>query len=193
LRGEVLSQRLERLPESNWLRHRDQPLATASFQQECRISIPQGVNKATALLLLEFPGDVYLPSRCSCNVNGQPVSLAESSSVGHIGYNAAGPNTPWRDIAPYLSQWTWYMCELGPGVANVTFSGALPHERCRTGLWAWTDWDLSEHAVPAGVACPEPAMPQYQERRIRQSICLVRPCAPQSPPPIDREWNRTRG
>jgi hypothetical protein len=191
LRGEILSRRLERLPESNWLRHRDQPLATASFQQECRISVPQGASKATALLLLEFPGEAHLPSKCSCIVNGQTASLAESSSAGHIGYHVAGPATPWRDIAPYLSQWTWYLCELGPGTANVTFSGMLPYERCRMGLWAWADWDLTDYAVPAAVTCPEPAMPQYQERRKRQSICLVSPGAPQGPPPIDREWKST--
>ena len=186
--GEVLSQRLERLPESNWLRLGERPLATAPFQQECRISVPQEASRATVLLLLEFPGNTHLPSTCSCTVNGQGVRLAESSSEGHVGADVAGPKTPWRDLAPYISQWTWYLCEVGPGTANVTFSGTLPHERCRIGLWVWTDRDLTDRTVPSGVTCPEPEMPQHHDRRVRQGICLLRPAAPQGPPPADHEW-----
>jgi len=188
LGGEILSQRLERLPESDWLRFGDRRLATASFQQECRISVPEEASRATALLLLEFPGEAHLPSTCSCTVNGKTIRLTESSSDSHVGSNGAGPATPWRDLVPYLSQWTWYVGELGPGTATVSFNGALPYERCRIGLWVWAEGDLANRRVPAGVTCPEPEIPQYQEHRVRQSICLVSPAAPQGHPSPERGW-----
>ena len=55
-RGEVLTQKIDRLPETNWLRQGDKPLPTASFELASEVSIPEGAIKGKALLLLEFPG-----------------------------------------------------------------------------------------------------------------------------------------
>ena len=174
-RGEVRTQKIERLPEAQWLRQADKPLPTASFEVESEIAIPEGASKGKALLLLEFPGKEHLPSTCSCQVNGRAVALQESSSEGHIGYDMVTPVCPWKDLLPYISRWTWYVCELESGSAMVKFAGRHPHERCKIGLWVWADWDLTPQSVPVSIECPEPAMPQHQGHLKRRGICLLQP------------------
>ena len=177
-RGEVLTQKIERLPEVQWLLHADKPLPTASFELESEISVPEGATRGKVLLLLEFPGKEHLPSSCTCQVNGRAVALQESSSEGHIGYDMVTPECPWKDLLPYISRWTWYVCELESGSTRVKFTGMLPHERCKIGLWVWADWDLMPESVPISVECPEPAMPQHQGHLKRRGICVLPPGTP---------------
>jgi hypothetical protein len=177
-RGEVLTQKIERLPEAQWLRQADKPLPTASFELESEISIPEGATKGKALLLLEFPGKEHLPNTCSGQVNGRAVALQESSSAGHIGYDMVTPECPWRDLLPYISHWTWYVCELESGSTRVKFSGQFPCERCKIGLWVWADWDLMPQSVPVSIECPEPAMPQHQGHLKRRGICVLQAGVP---------------
>jgi len=190
-RGEVLTQKTERLPEANWLRQGDKPLPTASFEVDSEISIPEGAIKGKALLLLEFPGEEHLPSTCSCQVNGRAVALQESSSAGHTGYNMVTSECPWRDVLPYMSHWTWYICELESGSTRVKFSGGLPYERCRIGLWAWADWDLTQQSVPVSIECPEPTMPQHQGHLKRRGICVLQPGIPHESQPTEGSWSVT--
>jgi hypothetical protein len=191
LRGEVLAQKIERLAEAQWLRQAGKPLPTASFELESEISIPEGATKGKALLLLEFPGKDHLPSTCSCLVDGRAATLQESSSEGHIGYDMVTAECPWRDLLPYISHWTWYICELESGSAKVKFSGVFPYQSCKMGLWGWADWDLTRDAVPVAIECPEPAMPQYQEHLKRRGICVLSPGIPHELQPSERRWRNT--
>jgi hypothetical protein len=190
-RGEVVAQKIDRLPETNWLRQGDKLLPTASFDLASEISIPEGAVKGKALLLLEFPGQEHLPSNCSCQINGRAVALQESSSAGHIGSNAVDPESPWRDLLPYLSHWTWYICELDRGSATVKFSGVFPYENCKVGLWVWADWDLTQLSVPISIDCPEPTMPQHHEHLKRRGICVLPPGIPHESQPSEGRWRVT--
>jgi len=187
-RGEIRSHRIDRLPERDWLRQADKLLPTASFDLETEISLPEGAVNGKALLLVEFPGDDHLPSACSCRVNGRAARLSESSSAGHIGYNSATPESPWRDLVPYLSQWTWYICELAPGANAVRFTGTFPCERGKMALWVWVDSDLTPRAVPVPVACPEPSLPQVRPHLARQSVSVLPRALPPEPIPSDGSW-----
>ena len=173
--GTVRSQAIDLLPESDWFRQGDKPVATASFELECEISVPASATRGMALLLLEFPGKEHLATNCSCQVNGRAAALRESSSAAHIGGFGGGPETVWKRLEPFASHWTWYICELVSGKAAIKFSGTFPYQRCRVGLWAWADWDLAEVAVPVSIECPEPAMPQYQANLKRHGICILPP------------------
>jgi hypothetical protein len=190
-RGEVVAQKIDRLPETNWLRQGDKLLPTASFDLASEISIPEGAVKGKALLLLEFPGQEHLPSNCSCQINGRAVALQESSSAGHIGSNAVDPESPWRDLLPYLSHWTWYICELDRGSATVKFSGVFPYQSCKVGLWVWADWDLTQLSVPISIDCPEPTMPQHHEHLKRRGICVLPPGIPHESQPSEGRWRVT--
>ncbi len=187
-RGEIITQKLDRLAESEWLRQDNKPMPTASFELESEISIPEGAAKGKALFLTQFPGKVHLPGSCSCTVNGRAVALKESSSAGHIGYDMAGPETPWRALVPFQSQWTWYTCDLESGSSKVVFSGKCPYRSSKMGLWVWTDWDLDRQSVPVSIACPEPAMPQFQAHLKRRGICVLQPGTPDEPQPTEASW-----
>jgi len=140
---------------------------------ESEIFIPEGAKGGKALLLLEFSGNDHLPSTCSCLANGREAKLQESSSAGHIGYNMVKPESPWKDLLPYMSHWTWYICELEAGTTRVKFNGVFPYADCRIGLWSWADWDLHQRSVPVSVECPEPSMPQYQPYLKRRGIRIL--------------------
>jgi hypothetical protein len=198
LRGEVLAQKIERLPEANWLRQGDRPLPTASFALESEISIPEGAAKGKVLLLLEFPGKEHLPSSCNCQVNGRAAALQESSSAasitpsgGHIGDTPVTAECPWRALLPYVSHWTWYICELESGSARVKFSGLFPDERSQIGLWVWAEWDLRSQSVAVSMQCPKPAMPPHEAHLKRRGICVLRPGAPYEPQPTEGGWTVT--
>ncbi len=193
LRGKVMSQKIEPLPQQvNWGLQGDKRLPTATFELDCEIAIPEGAVKGKALLLLEFPGKEHLSSNCTCQVNGRAVPLQESSSAGHIGSDELSPESPWRDLIPYASNWTWYIADLDSGSASVRFSGFFPNENCRMGLWAWADWDLTQQSVPVSIECPEPAMPQFQEHLKRRGICVLSPGTPCQPQPTERAWRATQ-
>ena len=188
LRGEVLSQKIDRLPQADWLRQGDKSLPTAAFELDSEIALPQDALEGKALLLLEFPGKKHLPSKCSCQINGRTVPLRESSSAGHVGSNELRPESPWRDLLPYTSNWTWYIADLDSGSATVKFTGDLPHENCKLGLWVWADWDLTQQSVLVPIECPEPAMPQLQAHLKRRGICVLSPGTPREPQPSERAW-----
>jgi hypothetical protein len=185
--GEVLSCDVSRVPESDGLRQGDKVLPTSSFELECQVSTPQEAAKGRVLLLLEFPGQEHLPSTCSCWVDGRSTPLQQSSSAGHTPESPYNPDSPWRNVLPYVSQWTWYICELEQGVGKVKFKGTYPSDKCRVGVWAWADWDLSQRSVRFEGACPEPSMPQIQEHLKRRGICLLRPELPREQP-SDGRW-----
>ena len=187
-KGEILTQKIDRLPEPVWLSQAEKLLPTASFEVQSEITIPEGAAKGKALLLLEFPGKDRLPSSCSCLVDGRAVGLQERSSAGHIDSNEVSAASPWRDILPYLGQWTWYICELESGTTKVMFSGLCPYENCRMGLWVWADFDLAQQSVPVSIACPEPAMPQNQAHLKRRGICVLKPGMPRETRPTEGRW-----
>jgi hypothetical protein len=170
--GEVLSHIVSRLPESDWLRQSDKALPTSSFELECQISIPQEAIKGRVLLLLEFPGQEHLPSSCSCWVDDRSTALQQSSSAGHTPESPYNPDSPWRNILPYVSQWSWYICELERGAGKVKFKGTYPSDKCRVGIWA----------------CPEPSMPENQEHLKRRGICLLPPELPREQQSSDGRW-----
>jgi hypothetical protein len=188
LRGELISQKVDGLAKANWLRQADKLLPSASFEMEAEISMPEGAIGGKALLLLDFPGKDHLPSTCFCRVNGRAAALNESSSEGHIGYDLVTPGCPWRDLLPYISHWTWYICELESGSTRVKFSGVFPYQSCKMGLWGWADWDLSQHSVPVAIECPKPTMPQHQEHLKRRGICVLSPGIPHESQPSDGRW-----
>ncbi len=166
---------MEKPPLVTWGHLGDKHLPTAAFELECEVVIPEGAAKGQALLLLEFPRSEHLPSTCACQVNGRAVPLQERSSAGHVGDDEFTPESPWRDLLPYTSSWTWYIVDLDSGPAEVRFNGFLPVESCKFGLWAWTDWELSRPSVSVPIECPEPAMPQCREHWKRRGICILSP------------------
>lgn len=133
-RGEVRSQEISLLPKSDWFRQSDEPLATAAFELDCGISIPAGAAGGKVLLLLECSGTEHLPTSCSCQIDGRGAALQETSSAAHIG-DIGGATSAWRRLQPYMSHWTWYICDLASGPASAKFSGMFPYGRCKMGLW----------------------------------------------------------
>jgi hypothetical protein len=174
VRGEVIAQSRARLPEDKWLRQGEKAVPTSSFELENRLSIPPGASSGKALLLLQFPGKVHLPSTCTCGVNGQATELKQSSSESKIGdYDIVSADSPYAELQPYISRWTWYMADLASGLSQVRFSGTLPDENCHLGLWVWADWDLSRESTSVELQCPEPDMPPYQEHVKRVGVRIV--------------------
>ena len=160
--GEVLSQLIRRRPESEWLVQDAKPVPTVAFEEECLVTIPDRGAEGTVLFLLEFPGHEHHPSQCSCLLNSQPVTLEERSSVGHKGAYSTTPESPWKAVMSYESEWTWYLCKVGAGTSKLRFSGACGDPHVKILAWVWANWDLKKLTVPAGITCPEPEMPQYR-------------------------------
>jgi hypothetical protein len=103
-------------------------------------------------------------------VNGKPAALEQRSSAGHTGYY--GPDSGvWKGVRAHDSQWTWYLCDVPPGMSQVRFSGTAAHAQPRIGMWAWAETEVVP--VPCGATCPEPAMPEYRPRTERQGISLL--------------------
>jgi hypothetical protein len=174
IRGEVLAHSRRKLPESEWLSDKDRRAPTIGFELECSITVPEGA-AGTALLLVEFPGRQHKPSRCSAQVNGAPAQLRHTSSAGHIGYYMPTLTSPWKDVMPYESEWSWYIGQLAPGENRVRFEGAAADTTCRFGVWAWAEWDIRARAFSVAAACPEAEMPQYRDHLERQGIRLAVP------------------
>jgi hypothetical protein len=169
--GEILSQSTRSAPEADWLKQKDKPVLTTSFELECSVTIPDGA-KGRALFLLEFPGREHRPSQCSCMMNAQPAKLEERSSAGHIGSAGASPESPWKAVIPYESEWTWYLCEVDPGTSKLRFTGSCGDPHVKIAVWVWNTWNLKDIAVKAGIACPEPQMPQYREHLETKGVRL---------------------
>jgi hypothetical protein len=161
---------------------------TTAFEMECEVSVPAEAIAGRLLLLLEYPGTRFWPSRCGAMLDGKPVSLVESSSAlqeegypdGHIGYHVVtpgGPNSmpspePWKEARQYQSQWSWYECAVPAGSSRVRFSGACGCERPQVGVWLWSEERVDRFAHILDSACSSPAMPQYREDVELDGICL---------------------
>ena len=68
-------------------------------------------------------------------------------------------------------------CDVPSGTSRVRFTGAAGDPKCRIGLWAWLETDLSGSHLPVELQASEPAMPQYLPDVEREGICLLTPSA----------------
>ena len=146
-----------------------------AFDVECAVSVPAGEGQAKVLLLVEFPGERHLPSHCAATVDGSPAKLTESHSEGHIVYRNYLRHPAAQRVLPYLSEWSWYICEVPAGDSRVRFTGAAGHLKPRLGLWAWLETDLAGRRVPVSFPAGPPAMPPYQPELELEGICLKPP------------------
>lgn len=203
LGGELISQAVRPLAESEWLagpqrrsaafpfhypaefgseeirkleqaERGEKRFPSVAFDLECAVSAPPAA-KSMVLLLVEYPGREYRPSRCAARVDGRPVALRENNSSGHVGYYVAAKDNFWKDILPHESEWCWYICEVDGGKHQVRFSGQAGHPTPRLGLWAWAEFDLKAARVPLPAPSSEAAMPQYRAETERRGVCLKRP------------------
>jgi hypothetical protein len=191
--GRLISEAIRELPKTEWIAQEKefpcflegksrcaptppsgQRSPSVAFDVECSVSIPPSPAKGKLLLLLEFPGNEHRPSRCTAVRNGKDSPLEDSHSAGHLWYQET-LHSP--GIRPYLSQWTWYICNLPSGTSRVHFTGAAGDPNCRIGLWEWLERDLRGSHLPTEVAASEPAMPQYLPDVERDGICLKAPSA----------------
>lgn len=175
LRGEMLSEAIRKLPETEWLAEGNGRVPSAGFDVECSVSVPASAGGGRVLLLVEFPGARHHANHCSAEVNGRTTATQVSSSTGHIGYRIATPGNFWKGVLPYESEWSWHICDVPAGNSRVRFRGAAAHPAPRLGVWLWADQDLTASASRVETNCPEPQMPQYRERIERSGICLKRP------------------
>ncbi|MCU0917032.1 MAG: hypothetical protein MUC88_21085 [Planctomycetes bacterium] len=170
--AELNPQTLGELKEAQWQGVRWKPVPTVSFEAECSVSVPQQASAGQVLLLIEFPGREYRPSRCAAWVDDEPANLEERSSQEHIGYfNWTG------DLRAVESEWCWYICRVAAGSHQVRFRGTAGHPNPRLGLWLWADQELAQRTPVASARGSEPAMPQYRDRLERQGMCLQPPTA----------------
>ncbi|MCC6393743.1 MAG: alpha-galactosidase [Bryobacterales bacterium] len=174
LRGEMLSETVRRLPETEWLIEKNERQPSSSFELECSVGVPGGA-RGKVLLLVEFPGRRHHENHCSGQVNGQSAAVVESSSAGHIGYAVSSAGNFWKDAHSYESEWSWHICEVSAGSSRVRFRGSAAHPSPKLGVWLWTEQDLAGSATHVASRCPEPQMPQYREHLERSGICLKRP------------------
>ena len=159
---------LSKFKDIEWKRVPWKAVPTVDFDVECSVSIPRQTRCGKVLLLVEFPGRLPCPSRCSASVDGRSTRLVERSSTEHIGYfNWTG------NLRPFESEWCWYLCDVGSGLHRVRFQGAAGQPKPRLGLWVWADYELADCAQHTPVLCVDPAMPQYRDRIERQGICLM--------------------
>ena len=171
--GEILSQMVRSSPESEWLAQQDgMRVPTAAFEEECQVTVSGRGTEGTVLFLLEFPGRKHRPSQCTCVLNTQPAKLEERLSAGHKGAYLTKPESPWKDVIPYESEWTWYLCKIGAGTSNLRFTGSCGDPHVRISVWVWVQRDLKNLTVPVGITCPEQEMPQYREYQEMNGIRL---------------------
>jgi hypothetical protein len=168
--GRVVRLASSRVPEAGAYKGESGALPTVAFELECEATIPGYADGGRLLLLVEFPGREYRPSRCGAMLNGQPAALLSSSSEAAIG--------DYRNLKPfaYESEWCWYECALPAGASRVEFSGVAGFERPRIGLWVWSEEQLGGLGQPLSSGCPAPAMPQYRAQVERDGRC-IRPAA----------------
>ena len=192
-RGELISHSMRKLAEGEWVtQERTFPCNVSdngcpnviplgrrfpgvAFDVECSVAVPVGGGAGRVLLLVEFPGEQHLPSKCTAAVNGNPVRLEERYSEGHIAYRDSLRATGAERVRPYLSEWTWYICEAPEGTSRVRFTGTAGDTRSRIGLWAWMETDLTGRHVPVSVPSSEAKMPQYEAERELDGLCLKSP------------------
>lgn len=174
-----MSQSAHRLPENEWLAAETGRVPTTAFEIDCEVSISKDVDGGRLLLLVEYPGTKYWPSRCEAMLNSKPVPLAGSSSIlsedpmtGHIGYYYVPDVEPWKDVRQHESHWKWYECAVPAGSSHVRFSGAAGFEQPRIGVWLWSEQQIGKLAQLVGSASSTPAMPEYRSDIERGGICI---------------------
>ena len=168
--GRVVRQSSRRVQKEGALIGASGPLPTVAFELECEATVPGSASGGRLLLLVEFPGRQYRPSRCGATLNRQPAALLSSSSEESIG--------DYRNLKPLPSEseWCWYECALPTGVSRVEFSGVAGSESPRIGIWVWSEEQLGGLEQPLSSRCPAPAMPEYRAHVERDGRCL-RPAA----------------
>jgi hypothetical protein len=144
-----------------------------SFETECKLAFPKGA-AGKLLLLLQFPGREHRANHCQAFANGKPVPLEQSSSENRIG-TTEHEGTRWKEVLPHLSEWTWHICNVPPETTSVRITGAASTTDCRIGIWLWADQHLKTAATAAGIDCPEPQLPSFNEYTLRQGTCLRQP------------------
>jgi len=154
---------------------KERTVETVDFDVECSVSVPDGVSGAQVLLLVQFPGREYRPSRCTAQVDGAPSALKESNSGEHVGYYVASKDNFWKDMLPHECEWCWYIAEVAPGTHQVRFTGRAGHAAPKLGLWAWAEHDLTAGRIPLPAPATEPAMPNTAPETERQGICILKP------------------
>ena len=179
LRGRIVSQSAHQLPQNEWLTMKSGPVPSSSFEIECEVSIPKDVGGGRLLLLVEYPGTQYWPSRCDALLNSKPVALTSSSSLlsddpmtGHIGFYYVPDVEPWKKVRQYESHWNWYGCSVPAGSSRVRFSGAAGFEQPRIGIWLWSEQNIAKLAQLVDCASSAPAMPEYRSDIERGGICI---------------------
>lgn len=173
--GAVRSLTATRQPDSAWFRQKGERLPTIAFDLECTVAVPQEASQGQVLLLLEYPGREHRPSNCQATFNGAPAKLRQSSSEGHIGYYASRPDGYGKDVIPFESEWTWYICDVPPGQSTVRFAGTTADPNCRLGLWVWADFDTTVRKQALPFSSSPPQLPQYLDHRERYGICVRAP------------------
>jgi hypothetical protein len=188
--GEVLRHSIRRVPEAEWLRPwfrprnisdtawaklREAPLSTVSFEVECAVSVPEEVASASVLLLVQFPGRRFQPSRCTAVVDGKPIKLHERHSAGRLGGHIPKTYSAYAEVLTHENEWTWYLCDVPAGHSQVRFTGAAADTNLKTGLWLWAERNLTGLRRTTDVACEDPPLPGYGEHLERDGICLKRP------------------
>jgi hypothetical protein len=163
------------LPDAAWAELQATPLPTVMFEEECEVYAPEGAASASVLLLVQFPGRRFQPSRCSATVNGKPVQLQERHSAGHIGGHIPKTYSAYTEVLALENEWTWYICEVPAGRSRVRFAGAAADANVKLGLWLWAERDLTKLRRTTDVTCGEPQLPAYREHLERDGICLKRP------------------
>lgn len=146
-----------------------------AFDVECSVTVPASGGTGKVLLLVEFPGEQHMPSKCTAAVNGNPAGIEESHSEGHIVYRNYLGSSCAQKIGPHLSEWSWYICKAPAGTSRVRFTGAAGDALCRIGLWAWMETDLTGRHVHVSVPSSEAEMPQYEAERELEGLCLKSP------------------
>ncbi|MDR3674955.1 MAG: hypothetical protein P4N24_05665, partial [Acidobacteriota bacterium] len=171
--GKTLSQSVKICPEAERLSDKDgKRVPTTAFDCEYVVTVSGHGAQGTMLFLLEFPGRDHRLSQCSCLLNGQPVKLEERVSAGHKGAYLTKPDSPWKDVIPFESEWTWYLCEVQVGTSRLRFQGSCGDLRVRISAWVWAHRDIRNDLVPAGFPCPEPELPPYREYEETKGIRL---------------------
>ncbi len=146
----------------------------AGFELECAVTVPAEAG-GTVLLLVEFPGRKHFKSECGATVNGKTATLEARHSTGHISLMHRAEGTYWKGVIPYESQWTWYLCTVGPGESKVHFRGSAAAPEYRIGAWLWAENECSRDEQAIGARAGAPEMPQYRDRLERWGLCLRRP------------------
>ncbi len=178
--GKAVSQVLASLPEKDWLRttatakYPAASVPSCRYEFDCQVSVPAAATKGSVLLLLQFSGKQHLPSTCAATVNGRAAELVRRTSDKPLGYpegmHMFDPKSPWAGLIPYASEWTWYICPVGPGESRVHFAGTAGLAKPGVAAWVWSECDRA--AAPSSfdvdLLCPGPQIPQISDHFERQ-------------------------